>query len=58
MFITYKNLSLNSLVCAYEIHDTFIVVEYRKPTKAGNRFYKYSHVKPGMDEVNKLKNLL
>ncbi len=47
----YKNLRGGSPVSGYEIDSTYIDVQF------GNKIYRYSHVTPGREHVERMKKL-
>ena len=57
MMTPYKNLSFNSPVQAYELHETYMIVEFIKPNKKGYKYYRYGYIKPGTHELEQMKML-
>jgi len=55
--IPYKNLSGKSGVSEYKIGDSYVIVKFIKPGKAGATTYKYTYASAERDNIEHMKNL-
>lgn len=55
--IPYANLNGDSGILAYDIRPDFIVVQFANPTRAGDRYYKYSYQSAGHAQVELMKGM-
>ncbi len=55
--VRYANLNGDSGIVSFESTDDSISIEFRHPTKAGHRYYKYSYASASYAVVELMKGL-
>lgn len=53
----YQDLNGNSGINSFEIGDNYIDINFRDQSNSSKSHYRYSHLKPGLVHVEKMKAL-